>query len=289
MSTAPLTKGEDDLATIIQAYNDVTEQLKVSHEMLRGEVCRLRDELHEKNKELQRRERLAALGEMAAGVAHEIRNPLGGIGLYASLLGRDLKDRPEQLKIADRIGDGVRNLDSIVGDILAFAGDAPPNRSRTLVTDILAAAGEQATPRADGLSARLTVATPDTAIELNCDTGQIERALLNLLLNALDAAGKDGRVHCTAEETVDEDHVCRITVEDDGPGIPSEQLQRVFNPFFTTKDTGTGLGLAIVHRIAEAHGGRITAGNRPQGGAVFVLSIPMQPEGRMTKDTGGDE
>ena len=93
-STLPNTTGEPDLAAVIQTYNEVTERLKVSHELLRREVCRLREELHQKNKELQRRERLAALGEMAAGVAHEIRNPLGGIGLYASLLERDLKDRP---------------------------------------------------------------------------------------------------------------------------------------------------------------------------------------------------
>ena len=92
-STLSDTASEADLATIIQTYNEVTERLKVSHELLRREACRLREELHEKNKELQRRERLAALGEMAAGVAHEIRNPLGGIGLYASLLERDLADR----------------------------------------------------------------------------------------------------------------------------------------------------------------------------------------------------
>jgi len=91
---AAATADQADLAAILQVYNDVTERLKRSHEALADEVCRLREELHEKNVELARRERLSALGQMAAGVAHEIRNPLGGIGLYASLLERDLADRP---------------------------------------------------------------------------------------------------------------------------------------------------------------------------------------------------
>ena len=108
--TSTLT-AEPDLVTILQTYNDVTERLKRAHETLLAEVERLHDELHEKNRELQRRERLAALGEMAAGVAHEIRNPLGGIGLYASVLERDLIDRPGERDVARRISAGVQNLE----------------------------------------------------------------------------------------------------------------------------------------------------------------------------------
>src|SRR5262245_45253453 len=109
---------ERELGAIIAAYNDVTERLKRSHERLVTEVCLLRDQLDEKNRELARRERLAALGEMAAGVAHEIRNPLSGISLYASMLSRDLGDRPDCRRLAERISGGVKALDGIVGDIL---------------------------------------------------------------------------------------------------------------------------------------------------------------------------
>ena len=148
---------EPDLVTIIQAYNNVTERLKRSHEALAREVCRLSEELREKNKELQRRERLAALGEMAAGVAHEIRNPLGGIGLYASLLERDLADMPRQQDLVRRMTAGLKNLESIVSDILAFACDAEPRQEQVLLGKVLQAVLIQTTPQADALNVEIEV------------------------------------------------------------------------------------------------------------------------------------
>lgn len=288
-STLPNTTGEPDLAAVIQTYNEVTERLKVSHELLRREVCRLREQVNEKNKELQRRERLAALGEMAAGVAHEIRNPLGGIGLYASLLERDLADRPKQQEIAMRISSGVRNVDSIIGGILAFAGGAEPNRQRARLDEILDETLTQAARRVLELDAQIDVDPVLRGVELFCDVGQMERALLNLILNALDAAGTGGHVWLRPGGRQDREGLFPVVVEDDGPGIAPQFLQRVFNPFFTTKDTGTGLGLAIVHRIAEAHAGRVTARNREGGGAAFVLSIPAARREVDTDQAGGNQ
>lgn len=276
MTTVPSSVAAGtDLATIIQAYNDVTERLKRSHEALAREVCRLREELHEKNKELQRRERLAALGEMAAGVAHEIRNPLGGIGLYASLLERDLADRPEQLELVRKLSAGIRNLESIVGDILAFAGNAGPNRQRVLLAKILDGALGRTAPQATALNIKIEVDQTLGPVELLCDPGQVERALVNLILNALEAAGPGGNVWIRRDDGDPDDGLLRIVVEDNGPGIAPELLQRVFDPFFTTKESGTGLGLAIVHRIAESSGGFVGAGHRDGGGAAFVLSVPL--------------
>ena len=113
---------------------------------------------------------------------------------------------------------------------------------------------------------------------LNCDAGQIERALINLVLNALEAAGAGGtvRIGCRREDR--DPDIVPIVVEDTGPGIAPVLAHRIFNPFFTTKDTGTGLGLAIVHRIAESHGGSVTAENRQGGGARFVLGVPRWAE-----------
>lgn len=273
-SASKTTLQAPDLAGVIQAYNEVTERLEQSHELLRREVGRLHEELKQKNKELERRERLAALGEMAAGVAHEIRNPLGGIGLFSSLLERDLVDRPESLELARRIGGGVRRLDRIVGDILAFAGDAQPRRSRVRLAAVVESAVADALPQATALGSVVTVDTDPTGVELYCDAAQLRRAVLNLLLNAIAAAGRNGRVWVRAGEQVSESEFVSVVVEDDGPGVDPEVAQRVFNPFFTTKENGTGLGLAIVHRIAEAHGGCVRVEARRGGGASFVLRFP---------------
>jgi signal transduction histidine kinase len=276
-AVAPLAIPDADFVAILRTYNDVTERLKRSHETLAAEVQRLREELCEKNKQLARRERLAALGEMAAGVAHEIRNPLGGIGLYASLLERDLGDRPTQRDIAKRIGAGVESLEGIVRDILTFARGAEPVMEVVTARTAVDAAVAQAAARIDSMGIDLGIDEALDDAQLWCDSGQIERALANLIFNAIDAVGEGGRVwirRSTSDSSGD--GRVSIVVEDDGPGIPPEVASRIFDPFFTTKHHGTGLGLAIVHSIAEAHRGRVTAGNREGGGAAFVLSIPSR-------------
>ena len=280
---------ETELATIIETYNDVTERLKRSHEVLGREVCRLREELEEKNRELERRERLAALGEMAAGVAHEIRNPLGAIGLYASLLERDLTDRPAQLEIAKRIGVGVHNLESVVGDTLSFAAGAEPNRGVVRLTDVAESVLTQTAPQAQALEATIEVDEQLVPVRLFCDAGQLERLLLNLVFNALDAAGPRGRVWIRAGQIRPEDDLFPLVVADDGPGIDPTVAPRVFNPFFTTKNNGTGLGLAIVHRIVEAHGGSIVVGPRDGGGAVFTVRLPVVCQDSRDDETGGSD
>lgn len=294
MTPTTLSQGaihEPDFLSIIHTYNEVTERLKQSHEVLGREVCRLREELHDKNRQLHRRERLAALGEMAAGVAHEIRNPLGAIHLYASLLQRDLADRPlreseRQLKLVQGICAGARNLENIVEDILAFAGEMKPNPRAVRLAEILETVLGQVQPQAGQTRASIEIDDAVKDATLYCDARQIGRALLNLIGNALDAAGERGQVwircgrasansYCAcASSRGAADGFCDICVEDDGPGIEPALLQRVFHPFFTTKDGGTGLGLAIVHRIAEANGGFVRAGNRKGGGTTFVLSVP---------------
>jgi len=275
MSTTVLEHGaEADLASILLAYHDVTERLKRSHDDLTREVTRLREELRAKNRELQRRQRLSALGEMAAGVAHEIRNPLGGVGLYAALLDRDLGDRPRLREVVRKMNVGIRNMEGIVSDILTFAGDAEPVRRRISMTRIQDAVMEQVAPRAETHGVQVLVDPQLAECEVFADASQLERALINLVLNAIDVVGTGGKVWLKASAGRKADGALSILVEDNGPGVPPELQHRIFDPFFTTKDTGTGLGLAIVHRIAESHGGSIQAGNRSEGGARFTLTLP---------------
>lgn len=269
---------EGDLAVILQAYNDVTEKLKRSHEILAREVCRLREQLDEKNRELARKERLAALGEMAAGVAHEIRNPLAGIELFAGVLARDLGDRPKGAEMARRISRGVRSIEAIVRDILAFARGAQPDVRSVRSADLLDQVVQQTAEPARLRRVAVIVEPSCEPSAVRCDAPQIERVLLNLVLNAIEAVDEGGRVVVRDDGLSHDGLLRRIEVEDDGPGIAEGDLDRVFNPFFTKKDTGTGLGLAIAHRIVEAHGGRLRAGNRPGGGALFTMELPAAEE-----------
>lgn len=273
MTTHP-THRERELAAIISAYNEVTERLKVSHENLGREVQKLRIDLAEKNKELARRERLSALGEMATGLAHEIRNPLGGIQLNASLLDRDLRDLPAAQALVRKISSGVEALDEIVGDILDFGGQRPPDivpvSCDELVSKVFDTAAAQALLKAAAL---VKDGSLDT-IEVWVDRLQMERALLNVVRNGIEAVESGGCVSVSAAPS--EDGLAALVVTDDGPGVSATVMDKIFNPFFTTKETGTGLGLAIVHSTLESHGGRVRVCNRPDGGAEFTLYLPTR-------------
>lgn len=262
----------EELGRIILAYSEVTDKLQQSHERLEKTVLRLRDELSEKNRLLERKNRLAALGEMAAGMAHEIRNPLGGIQLYASMLAKDVADRPESVSVVDKIRNGVRRLEGLVSQVLQFTREIRPATEMSDVAQVIDEAVELAAPQlhAKGIEC---VAEIERPLMASIDGRLMGQALLNLLLNAIDATDR-GRVRITARGARPEAvHRLLITIEDDGPGIATEVMDRIFNPFFTTKDSGTGLGLAIVHRIVEAHDGSIRVSNREGGGARFEITI----------------
>ena len=280
-----------DLAELMTAFTDVTTKLERTHGQLRSEVSRLSTELHQANEALQRSRRLAALGEMAAGISHEIRNPLGSIRLYANMLVDDLADMPEQCEIVQKIGRAVRGLDEIVGDVLTFAREMKTNwhpcESSGLIDHALelccAEIGDSVVVRND---------LDTDSIELMCDPTLIQQALINILRNAGEANRVGGGHHLTisVESCMLEDHDQSVdgvvfSIRDDGDGIPAEVIERMFNPFFTTRATGTGLGLSIVHRIIDAHHGKVVvtnnqtthneiASDNEHAGACVELYIP---------------
>jgi two-component system sensor histidine kinase HydH len=274
-----LTRRELELAGILAAYNDVTERLKSAHERLEREVVRLREELREKNEELQRRQRLAALGEMAAGLAHEIRNPLGGIALYASHLERELAGQPSA-QTAGKIFHGVRSLERLVGEILDFAQEDRIEPRCFPILTLLRSVEEHVSRAAEEHGVTLCIELdPASGAEAWGDMSRLERVLTNLALNAIEASGLGGHARLAAR--VDAEGTC-FEVTDTGPGIPEDLRQRIFHPFFTTKADGTGLGLAICHRIVEAHHGSIRTSNQPSGGARFTVRLPPGPGTNMT-------
>ncbi len=276
----------DDLAVIISNYNEVTDKLQRSHESLGAEVIRLQKQLASTDAQLQRSKRLAALGEMAAGIAHEIRNPLAAIQLYADMLHDDLitvmkKDRDEcaavtlqnASKNATEIASAVRGLDAIVNDVLSFAREINPSRREISVIDVIDRAVEMLSPQIE--SAKVCVVRPlDAAIRIYADPDLLHQAMLNLIRNAVEAMAPHGGT--VSFETRCEQHQLLLFVHDTGPGIGERDIDRIFNPFFTTRKSGTGLGLAIVYRIIDVHGGTITVDN--DCGAVFTLSLPLSSE-----------
>jgi signal transduction histidine kinase len=268
------TQRMEELGRIILAYSDVTEKLQRTQDQLNRTVQSLRAELGEKNRLLERRNRLAALGEMAAGLAHEIRNPLGAIHLYASVLGKDLEGRERSLEMVRKISGGVRRLESLVTQVLQFTREI---RATVGACD-LAAVVDQAVDFAEPLFAQrkvtVTVQGP-RPLEVRIDPLLIGQALLNLLRNAAEASHPGGVVQISfAPPPADSDaRQFHLIVRDGGPGIPADVLDRIFNPFFTTKDDGTGLGLAIVHQMVEAHDGTIIVTNPADGGAKFEVRI----------------
>ena len=255
---------------MLAAWHTATVRLEQTHEALRMEVCRLTDELEVKNRELARKNRLADLGQMAAHVAHEVRNSLVPVNLYLSLLGRRLSDDAGSREILDKVTAGMTALDVTVNDLLQFASDREPQvrpvRVAKLVESLVSALAP--TLAAQSIAADCDV-PPD--LWITADEHMLHRGLLNLVLNAIDALTAGGRVRLSARQVSGD---VELEVADNGPGLSEEVLMRAFEPFFTTKQHGTGLGLAIVARIAEVHGGEVTATNDPQGGAVMTLRIP---------------
>jgi signal transduction histidine kinase len=267
----------EELGRMISAYSEVTDRLQQSHDQLQRTVQALRVELLEKDRLLERKNRLAALGEMAAGIAHEIRNPLGGIQLYASMLARDVDDRPASLDLVKKIAAGVRRMDGLVGQVLQFTREIRANRVDADMAAVIGQAIEMAGDRLARANIACRIEGPSSLIS-RIDPLLLGQAVLNLVLNAAEAIEQSGQTSGTVAisyggaESRQRTHLF-IRVRDDGPGVPAELIEKIFDPFFTTKDTGTGLGLAIVHRIVEAHDGTITYEPAPARGAVFELRI----------------
>jgi len=181
-----------ELVEIIRAYNDVTDRLQQSHEVLNAEVARLQRELASANAALQRSRRLAALGEMAAGIAHEIRNPLASIQLYTNMIEQDLADRPATRDLATRIAAAVRGLNGIVGDVLAFARELKLRPVDASALEALERAVDAARAQLDEAGVSVEYQGEDRLI--HHDPELLQQALVNLIRNAADAMPDGGRL-----------------------------------------------------------------------------------------------
>jgi signal transduction histidine kinase len=267
-----------DLAELMGVFNDVTSKLERTHEQLRNEVSRLNTELAHANEALQRSKRLAALGEMAAGISHEIRNPLGSIKLYTRMLMDDLADQPSHVETLGKIDRAIRGLDLIVGDVLSFSRELRLRPAPWETRELLEGSIESCAAELAEIETRIEV-DPDAAM-LEIDRSLAIQALVNLVRNAAQSTRESGgrTVVLGARRISDDDGdpCVELFVRDSGSGIDQEVIERMFNPFFTTRAAGTGLGLAIVHRIMDAHGGSVRVVNNEGRGATVSLLVPIE-------------
>lgn len=260
----------DEMGRIILAYSDATDRMQQQQDELTRKVAELQQELSEKNKQLERRNRLAALGEMAAGIAHEIRNPLGGIKLYTSLLKSDVADRPDAQRTVGKMTNAITRMESIVSQVLYFAREIRASPMECDLVDLVRESMELARTRKPESEITMNLSAP-RSLKAKVDAHLMTQALVNLITNSMDACGEQGRIDLTISK--EKKGKTRLRIDDSGPGLPADVIEKVFHPFFTTKADGTGLGLAIVHRIVEAHEGTIEAKNREEGGARFDVVI----------------
>ncbi len=255
----------DELERLGDAFNDMASRLAGRER-----------ELARAHAELVRRERLAAVGELAAAVAHEIRNPLGVIFNAVSALRRNIA--PEEAKgLYDMLQEEADRLNRMVGDLLDFTRPFNPTFEPTGLRALLSAAIAGAVGGEGDPAVAVEVAMEDGLPPVALDPRLMRQALINVLVNAAQAMTNGGKVEVRVRR---EGPFLQIDVRDAGPGIPPEVRARMFEPFFTTKATGTGLGLAVVKRILESHGGSVSFESAPGQGTVFSLRLPLErPEG----------
>jgi len=243
------------------------------------EVFDDRTELDQLEQRVHQMDKMAALGNMAAGIAHEIRNPMNAVKGFSDLFRKKLEPESPHHRWAGLISDGVREVDAIITSLLSFAQPEKLSLETIDSTELIQSSIESALQRTPGdlESGAWTIETSGPAVEIRADRIKMRQALRNLISNAIDIQPQGGHI---AIEVTEDGHDVEFTVCDAGPGIPTEIVGRVTDPFFTTRAEGTGLGLSLVHTITRLHRGTVTVHETPSdlGGARIQVRIPKSPQ-----------
>jgi two-component system sensor histidine kinase HydH len=261
---------------------DTTVPLRISAAVLRGEdgsflghvfVFRDLTEVRRLEQEVERSKRLAALGSLAAGVAHEIRNPLSSVKGFATYFGERLKDNPKDRETANTMIQEVERLDRVIGQLLEFARPSHLRIRSVRLVDLIQHSLKLIEGDARNRNVEVKSVIPSDLPNIQLDPDRMSQVLLNLYLNSIQAMDDGGtlKVEVSRDETRKQ---TKIAIADNGRGIEPGDKERIFDPYFTTKPDGTGLGLAIVHKIMEAHKGDMKAESRPGLGTTITIVVP---------------
>lgn len=222
--------------------------------------------------QLARHERLAAMGEMVASLAHQVRTPLATALLYISHLARPQLDDGERLRVADKIHGRLRHLEHLVNDMLVFARGGVSVAESVAIRPLLEDVAQTIEPAMAEAGCRFDFTNLADSPSLPGNREALAGAITNLLANAMQVCGRGGVIHLSARST---DDTVSIRVRDNGPGVAPEVQGRIFEPFFTTRAGGTGLGLAVVQAVAQAHRGSAWVESQPGQGATFGITLPL--------------
>jgi|SRR5271165_1747602 len=267
-------KRRDDIGQLGRQFNEMVEQL--AHN--RSEI----QELH--RREMGRAEHLATLGELAAGLAHEIRNPLAGIAGVVDVMGKELPANSASRAVLADVQNEILHIQNILNDLLSYARPRPPTFHpadlNTTVEQAILLGRQQVRTRPVKI-----LFTSNPSLPLVChDPALIQQVVLNLVLNGIQAIPGEGQVDVSVAREEDQ---ALITVKDNGKGISPEALPKIFRPFFTTRKEGTGLGLSLANGIVQSHGGKIEASSTLGKGTQFRIHLPIErPNAKPSKSAG---
>ncbi len=262
----------DELGRLGNSFNEMIRKLSEAQ----AEI----EKFH--HRQLARADRLASLGEMAAGIAHEIKNPLAGIYGAAQILAREFPPGDSRREIVDEMTALMKRLDNTIRDLLNFARYTEPRFAKANINDVIDKVLFLVRQIPEGKRARVVREFDPAMPEVDMDQEQMKQVFLNLALNALQAR-PDGctltvRTHADVPDDVEgirhRTRFVMASVSDDGPGIPADRIGKIFQPFFTTKESGTGLGLSMTRKILDLHDGWITASSEGGKGATFQVFLP---------------
>jgi two-component system, NtrC family, sensor histidine kinase HydH len=269
----PVTKGGSVPLEVIATF------FKEEKGAFLGYVILFRDlsEVKQLKDEIARSERMASIGRLAAGVAHEIRNPLSSIKGFATYFKERYREVPEDQKTAEIMIQEVERLNKVVGQLLEFARPLNIEKKPTSLGALVQHSLKMIEADANGRGIKTNTSIPPDMEKAFVDPDKMEQVFLNLYLNAFEAMENGGTLFVELRED-DSVGAVRIIISDNGTGIKDEDLTRVFDPYFTTKSSGTGLGLAIVHKIIESHGGEVRMESRHGEGTAVTILLPYSIE-----------
>ena len=279
---------KDEIGELATAFNSMTSDLKKAKNELMDWGNTLEKKVQEKTEAIHRAqaqlihsEKLASLGRMAAGVAHEINSPLTGIVTFGHLLLKKFPPGTQEREDIEVIIDQANRCSTIIKGLLGFARASAAEKALTNINDVLHSSMNIVRNKADFFDIKLITDFDPSLLRVRADSSQLQQVFLNMIMNAADAMEGKGTLTLTTRNITDSNRdFVEVVFRDTGPGIPKENLEKLFEPFFTTKPVGkgTGLGLAVSHGIIQEHGGKISVITKLNEGSSFSIKLPAQRE-----------